>query len=58
MYFQTMKNIMKVKWPVKTKIPVQWGEMDTFNHVNNVVYIRWCETARIELFRKFGEKEE
>ena len=25
--------------------------MDAFNHVNNVVYIRWCETARIELFR-------
>ena len=55
--FLTMKNIIKVKWPVKTKIPVQWGEMDAFNHVNNVVYIRWCETARIELFRKiWGER--
>mgnify|MGYP001483501284 FL=1 len=39
-------------WPVQTTIPIQWGEMDAFNHVNNVVYIRWCETARIELFRK------
>ena len=47
----------KKQWPVKTKIPVQWGEMDAFNHVNNVVYIRWCETARIELFRKiWGER--
>ena len=34
-----------------TKISVQWGEMDAFNHVNNVMYIRWCETARISLFR-------
>ncbi len=50
--FLTMKNTIKVKWPVQTTIPIQWGEMDAFNHVNNVVYIRWCETARIELFRK------
>ena len=50
--FLTMKNSIKVKWPVQTTIPIQWGEMDAFNHVNNVVYIRWCETARIELFRK------
>ena len=42
----------KKLWPVQTTIPIQWGEMDAFNHVNNVVYIRWCETARIELFRK------
>ena len=42
----------KKQWPVQTTIPIQWGEMDAFNHVNNVVYIRWCETARIELFRK------
>ena len=40
-----------------TKISVQWGEMDAFNHVNNVMYIRWCETARISLFREiWGEK--
>ena len=50
--FLTMKNTIKLKWPVQTTIPIQWGEMDAFNHVNNVVYIRWCETARIELFRK------
>ena len=37
-----------------TKISVQWGEMDAFNHVNNVMYIRWCETARISLFREIS----
>ena len=45
------------KGAISSKIPVQWGEMDAFNHVNNVVYIRWCETARIELFRNiWGDK--
>jgi acyl-CoA thioester hydrolase len=32
-----------------TSLPVQWGDMDAFGHVNNVVYIRWFESARIDL---------
>ena len=40
----------KINWPVKTELPIQWGDMDAFSHVNNVIYIRWFETARIELF--------
>ena len=40
----------KINWPIKTKLPIQWGDMDAFSHVNNVIYIRWFETARIELF--------
>ena len=49
-----MTNNSKV---IHTNISVQWGEMDAFNHVNNVMYIRWCETARIELFREiWGDK--
>lgn len=26
---------------------IQWGEMDAFNHLNNVVYYRYAESARI-----------
>ena len=40
----------KINWPVKTELPIQWGDMDAFSHVNNVIYFRWFETARIELF--------
>ena len=40
----------KINWPVKTELPIQWGDMDAFSHVNNVIYIKWFETARIELF--------
>ena len=32
------------------EIPVFWGDMDSFRHVNNVVYFRWFEIARIAYF--------
>jgi acyl-CoA thioester hydrolase len=34
--------------------PVQWGDQDAFGHVNNVVYFRWMESARIEYFGRAG----
>jgi acyl-CoA thioester hydrolase len=40
--------------PVTISLPVQWGDQDAFNHVNNVVYYRWMESARIEYFRQVG----
>jgi len=33
-------------------VPVLWGDMDSANHVNNLIYLRWTETARIQLFEK------
>lgn len=30
--------------------PVQWGEMDAYQHVNNVTYLRWFETGRAAYF--------
>ena len=39
-------------YPVSLQIPVAWGEMDAFGHVNNVVFFRYFESARIEYFRK------
>ncbi|KJE95465.1 hypothetical protein CAOG_05914 [Capsaspora owczarzaki ATCC 30864] len=32
---------------IRISLPVQWGDMDAFNHVNNVVYFRYFETARL-----------
>ena len=37
-------------FPVTIRIPVAWGEMDAFQHVNNVVYFRYFESARITYF--------
>ena len=41
-------------WPVTVTIPVQWGDMDAFNHVNNTRYLAWFESARIALFQRVG----
>jgi len=41
-------------FPVVVELPVVWGEMDAFAHVNNVVYFRYFETARIVYCDKIG----
>ena len=33
--------------PIVIALSVQWGDMDAFAHVNNTVYLRWFESARI-----------
>ena len=39
---------------VAVRIPLAWGEMDAFGHVNNVAYFRWLETARMHYLRSIG----
>ena len=39
-------------YPVVIEIPVVWGEMDAFQHVNNIVYFRYFENARIVYYEK------
>jgi len=34
-------------YTVVVEIPVLWGHMDAFQHVNNTVYFRFFESARI-----------
>lgn len=34
-------------FPVVIRLPVQWGEQDAFGHVNNIIFFRWYESARI-----------
>ena len=44
-----------LNWPLKLELPVLWGDMDAFGHVNNTIYFRWFESARIAYFLKLGE---
>jgi acyl-CoA thioester hydrolase len=44
-------------YPEAVEVPLAWGEMDAFQHVNNAVYFRWFESARIAYFRRVGALE-
>ena len=41
-------------YPVVIEIPIAWGDMDAFQHVNNVAYFRYFESARIFYSEKLG----
>jgi acyl-CoA thioester hydrolase len=34
------------------EIPVRWGDMDAFGHVNNTLYFRYFEEARFQWMRE------
>ncbi len=40
------------KFPVSVELAVLWGDMDALGHVNNAVYARWLEEARIQYFER------
>ena len=45
---------MKIEIPERkklvfeTRFPVRWGDMDVMGHVNNTMYFRYMESARID----------
>jgi acyl-CoA thioester hydrolase len=45
----TVKRLVHV-----TRMPIRWGDMDAMGHVNNTVYFRYLEQARIEWFSQMG----
>ena len=38
----------------RMRMPVRWGDMDAFGHVNNTVYFRYFEQARVEWLTQGG----
>ncbi|SDV50193.1 acyl-CoA thioesterase [Chitinasiproducens palmae] len=36
------------------EMPIRWGDMDAFGHVNNTVYFRYMEQTRIEWLDSHG----
>jgi acyl-CoA thioester hydrolase len=47
-------DALVAQFPVVVSIPVQWGDQDAFGHVNNTIYLRWFESARIAYFERMG----
>jgi acyl-CoA thioester hydrolase len=44
-------------FPVVIEVPVWWGDQDAFGHVNNTVFLRWFESARIAYTTRAGMPE-
>jgi acyl-CoA thioester hydrolase len=40
------------------RIPIRWGDMDAMGHVNNTVYFRFMEQARISWFAALVPEKE
>ena len=36
------------------RMPIRWGDMDAMGHVNNTVYFRYIEQARIDWFEQIA----
>lgn len=47
------QELLKI-YPVVIELPVAWGEMDALRHVNNIVYFRYFESARMACFTRLG----
>jgi acyl-CoA thioester hydrolase len=44
-------------YPLIIEQAVAWGDMDAHGHVNNVIYFRYMENARVEFYRRIGKYE-
>ena len=51
-----MKQLKK-EYPVVLNQDIIWGDMDAFGHINNSVYFRYFEDARIAYFDQIGVHE-
>ncbi len=40
-------------YPIVFEQRVAWGDMDAFGHVNNVIYYRYIESARLYYLEPF-----
>lgn len=52
------KDLSLADFAVIIQLPILWGDMDAFGHVNNVRYFRYFESARVHYFEQIGEMGE
>lgn len=39
---------------IKAEFATHWGDEDSAQHINNLVYLRWAETVRVQYFEAMG----
>ncbi|MDZ7359954.1 MAG: acyl-CoA thioesterase [candidate division KSB1 bacterium] len=47
------KNLL-AGFPVIVQFPIAWGEMDALGHINNTVYFRYFESARVDYLTRIN----
>lgn len=52
-----MSDSILKDYPVQIEIPIAWGDMDAFQHVNNLVYLRHFESARMAYIERCNYKQ-
>ena len=50
----TVDHPLLTGYPVAIEIPIQWGELDAYGHVNNTVFFRYFESARMAYLDRCG----
>jgi acyl-CoA thioester hydrolase len=53
----TDRQQLRAQFPLVIEDDVAWGEMDAYQHVNNVVYFRYFENARVAYLTRSGWDE-
>ena len=42
------------EFPVSLELRIDWSELDIFNHVNNVMYFKYIQAARVNYWETIG----
>jgi acyl-CoA thioester hydrolase len=44
----------EINFPVKLKLRIDWGDIDSFGHVNNVAIFKYIQASRVKYIEKLG----
>jgi acyl-CoA thioester hydrolase len=55
---ESLRRELLAAYPVVIGTPVAWGDMDYFRHLNNIVFFRFFESARIAYLQRIGFESE
>ncbi len=44
----------ELNFPVKLKLRIDWGDIDSFGHVNNVAIFKYIQASRVKYIEKLG----
>jgi acyl-CoA thioester hydrolase len=42
------------KFPLKLELRIDWSEIDAFGHLNNLAFMKYLQSARVDFLEKLG----